>query len=272
MKEYEKSVIPIIEAKYDNFSNAEKTIADFFISNKKKIDFSSKNISNKLFVSEAALSRFAKKAGFLGYREFIFYYQETFTERKKVEEYTKEVFNTYQELLNKSYNLIDNEQMKRVIKLIDQKKRVYVYGMGSSGLVAQEFEMRFMRMGVDVESITDAHLLMMNSVRLNKDCLVIGISISGTTKEVFSAMEGAKEKGAATILLTSKNNNIHYTMFDEVVLISIKQNLEYGNVISPQFPLLIMVDILYANYIREDRKNRAELYDSTLNIILDRFS
>ncbi len=271
MKEYEKSVIPIIESYYDNFTIVEKTIADFFISNKEEADFSSKAISARLYISEASLSRFAKKLGYSGYREFIYNYQENFLkEEVQIEEDSKDVLYTYQELLNKSYTLIDNEQIRRVTKLISQKKRVYVYGMGSSGLAAQEFKMRFMRIGVDVESITDAHLLTMNSVRIHEDCLVIGISISGTTKEVITALEKAKEKGAVTILITSKNCNEYVTKFDEVLLASVKKNLDYGNVISPQFPILIVLDIIYANYIQEDRLKRKALYNVTLSEFLDR--
>jgi DNA-binding MurR/RpiR family transcriptional regulator len=60
MQQYEKTIIPKIESLYENFTPLEKTIANFFIHNTEKIDFSSKNISKKLFVSEAALSRFSK--------------------------------------------------------------------------------------------------------------------------------------------------------------------------------------------------------------------
>ncbi len=35
------------------------------------------------------------------------------------------------------------------------------------------------------------------------------------------------------------------------MLTAVKQNLEYGNVISPQFPALIIIDIIYANYLKE---------------------
>ena len=69
--EYLKSVITIIEENYINFTNVEKVIADFFRANKEDLDFSAKNISEQLFVSEASLSRFAKKCGYRGYREFI---------------------------------------------------------------------------------------------------------------------------------------------------------------------------------------------------------
>jgi len=271
MKAYEKSVIPIIESNYDNFTNVEKIIADFFISNKTKMNFSSKCISEHLFVSEASLSRFAKKIGYSGYREFIFNYQKTFVEGgDKVDEHIKEVLNTYQELLNKSYNLINIEQIMRITKLIASKKRIYVYGVGSSGLVAQEFKMRFMRLGIDVDSITDTHMLMMNTMRLNSNCVVIGISISGTTKEILYAMENAKKRSAFTILVTSKNTITYNNMFDEIVLVSVKKNLEYGNVISPQFPVLIVMDIIYASYLQQDKKIIESVYNSTLSEILDR--
>lgn len=39
---YVKSVVPVIESNYDKFTTVEKTIADFFIQNKEKSDFSVK--------------------------------------------------------------------------------------------------------------------------------------------------------------------------------------------------------------------------------------
>ena len=47
---YVKSVVPVIESNYDKFMTVEKTIADFFIQNKEKSDFSVKAVSERLFV------------------------------------------------------------------------------------------------------------------------------------------------------------------------------------------------------------------------------
>ena len=41
MEEYEKNIVPHIEAIYENFTPLEKTIADFFIHNEEKLDLSS---------------------------------------------------------------------------------------------------------------------------------------------------------------------------------------------------------------------------------------
>lgn len=72
MDDLNKSVVPVIESVYENFTTLEKNIADFFINNvDKDEDFSAINISKKLHVSKATLTRFSKKCGYTGYREFI---------------------------------------------------------------------------------------------------------------------------------------------------------------------------------------------------------
>lgn len=268
MEQYGKSLVPVIESVYDSFTTVEKEIADFFIHNKVEMDFSSKNISTLLYVSEASLSRFAKKCGLKGYREFIFRYQEVFHEEKEVvDDRTMAVLNSYQELLNKSYNLLDEDQLRDIVKKIATSKRVYVYGMGSSGLAATEFKIRFIRIGIDVEAITDSHLMKMNSVRINEDSLVIGISISGKTQSVLSSLRAAKERGGHTVLITSKQMTEFSELCDDVILVAVLKNLEYGNVISPQFPILIMLDILYTFLLQSDKLHKEAMHDYTLNAL-----
>ena len=99
MQTYGSSVVPMIEANYEMFTVVEKTIADFFISNEKEMDFSSGRMAKMLHVSEASLSRFAKKMGYSGYREFIYNYQPSIAERPNVEEQTIHVLYSYEELL-----------------------------------------------------------------------------------------------------------------------------------------------------------------------------
>ena len=184
MDYYVKSVIPVIESNYENFTALEKNIADFFMKNEEKMDFSAKEIAKHLFVSEASLSRFAKKCGFRGYREFIYQYEESFEEKnKELMGHTKTVLNMYQELLNKTYSLMDEAQIIRICEKLGQAKRVFVCGKGSSGLAAREMRLRFMRIGVDINSIQDPDLMRMQAVFQKEGCLVIGISISGESED-----------------------------------------------------------------------------------------
>lgn len=268
MERYKKNIIPHIEAIYNSFTPLEKGIADFFISNKGEEDLSSKNVSTHLYVSEASLSRFAKKCGYNGYREFIFYYKQgDVVPAANTNNQTKQVLNTYQEILNKSYPLVDEIQLQRIVSIFSKHKRIYVYGFGSSGLAGVEMQMRFMRIGVDITAITDSHLMKMNSVILSDDCVVIGISISGKTTEVMESLMAAKKRGATTILMTSYKNKEFREFCDEIVLFPVKERLESGNVISPQFPIQIMVDILYSHFLESDKFTRGAFHDYTLSVL-----
>ncbi|MCI6888309.1 MAG: MurR/RpiR family transcriptional regulator [Lachnospiraceae bacterium] len=268
MEYYVKSVVPIIESNYDNFTTVEKNIADFFIYNRKKEDFSAKAVAERLFVSEASLSRFAKKCGYRGYREFIYQYEETFVEKQEsMTGNTRVILNAYQELLNKTYSLVDEAQIGRISRYLNQASRVFVCGKGSSGLAASEMEIRFMRIGVDIDSIQDSDLMRMQAVFQDTRSLVFGISISGETEEVLYFLKESHRRGAKTVLFTANNREVFSEYIDEVLLIPTLKHMNHGNLISPQFPILIMTDIIFSYYVEKDKYRREVLHDNTLKAL-----
>ena len=268
MEYYVKSVVPIIESNYNNFTMVEKNIADFFIHNHEKMDFSAKTVAAKLFVSEASLSRFAKKCGYRGYREFVYQYEETLVEKKEsMTGNTRMVLNAYQELLNKTYSLVDEEQIGRIGKYLNQAERVFVCGKGSSGLAASEMELRFMRIGVDIDSLQDSDRMRMQAVFQYKRCLVFGISISGETEGVRYLLREAHKRGAKTVMLTAQNKDSYAEYCSEVLLLPSLRHLNHGNVISPQFPILVMLDLIYSYYVEQDKPKKESFHDNTLRAL-----
>lgn len=268
MEYYMKSVIPIIESNYNKLTPAEKTIADFFIHNQEKMDFSSQHIAELLYTSKPTLSRFAKKIGYHGYKEFIYQYEETFVEKKeKITGNTRMVLNIYQELLNKTYNLVDEAQIGRIVGYLNKAEKVLVCGCGSSGLSSKEMEIRFMRIGVDVDSLTDSDMMRMSSVFQDRRSLVFGFSISGEREDVIYLLREAYRKGAKTVLFTANNGEEFGEYCSEVVLLSSLRHLNHGNVISPQFPILVMLDIIYAYYVEQNKYIREGMHDSTLRAL-----
>lgn len=268
MEYYVKSVVPIIESNYNNFTMVEKNIADFFIHNHEKMDFSAKTVAEKLFVSEASLSRFAKKCGYRGYREFVYQYEETLVEKKEsMTGNTRMVLNAYQELLNKTYSLVDEGQIARIGKYLNQAERVFVCGKGSSGLAASEMELRFMRIGVDIDSLQDSDRMRMQAVFQDKRCLVFGISISGETEGVRYLLREAHKRGAKTVMITAQNKDSYAEYCSEVLLLPSLRHLNHGNVISPQFPILVMLDLIYSYYVEQDKSKKESFHDNTLRAL-----
>lgn len=115
---------------------------------------------------------------------------------------------------------------------------------------------------MDAEAITELHQMVLNEARITNACLVIGISLSGATRELIDALDRAKARGAAVIYLTSSNAEREKRTYEEIVLAPVKKNLEYGNVISPQFPILLILDLIYAQLLKEDRRSTEAQYDT----------
>lgn len=51
------------------------------------------------------------------------------------------------------------------------------------------------------------------------------------------------------------------------MLFAVKANLEKGKAISPQFPILVMVDIIYSRMLRMDDFRRETLHEYTLEVL-----
>lgn len=92
--------------------------------------------------------------------------------------------------------------------------------------------------------------MVINENQLNPDVLVIGISLSGETLEILDAMSKASKKGADTILITS-NEQMKSEVYTEVVITATQKNLELGNILSPQLPILIILDLIFAKLLAQ---------------------
>jgi len=259
----------IIES-YDSLTNVEKSIAEFFMENNERTDFSSKAIAGRLFVSEASLSRFAKKCGYKGFREFIYDYERSFDYSQRnsnINELTKRVLDIYQNLLNKTVKLVDESQMNRIAKMLSESSQVYVMGMGSSGIAADEFQLRFMRLGLRVVAVKDSHRIKMNAALADENTLVIAISISGRTKEILEGIKIAKERKARVLFITAGRHEEYADTCDELLSIASTANLEGGTMISPQFPILVMTDIFYTYFLNTDFYYKSAKHRETVSAL-----
>ncbi len=249
----------IIEA-YDSMTTVERGVADFFLKNEDLMDFSSRNISGLLYISEPTLSRFAQKCGYDGYRKFIYDYEKEIAEairERNISELSRRVKGTYERLLNEEFQQLEEEKVKKVSEMLGKAEKVYVCGRGSSGFAAWEFYLRFMRLGLEVQALTDPQVISMIAAVSGPETLVIGISLSGhTEEEILEALTTAKSRNASAVLITSDRDTAMKSVCDGVLLVAGDRNMDTGTEISPQFPILMLMDVLYMYYLKNDTKEK----------------
>ena len=259
-------IATIIDLHFEELTELEQEIARYFLQAETiQDDLSSQQVTQKLHISQAALTRFAKKCGFTGYREFVFQYQHQAskpdTHSHKHSPLTKRVLRSYSIMREQTQDLIDEEQLERVAQLIDDAERVYFFGTGSSGLIAREMKLRFMRLGVACEALTDRDGFAWTTSIMDENCLVLGFSLSGTTQSVLDSLLDAKEMGAKTILFTSAPNK-NSQAYTETVLVASHSQSSYIQRISAQLPMLILIDLIYAYFLEINRDSKEKIFNS----------
>jgi RpiR family carbohydrate utilization transcriptional regulator len=87
-----------------------------------------------------------------------------------------------------------------------QGRRIEFYGVGNSGIVAQDAQHKFFRLGVSATAVSDGHVQVMSATMLQPgDCVVV-ISNSGRSRDLLDAAEIARRKGATTIVITASGS------------------------------------------------------------------
>ncbi len=82
-------------------------------------------------------------------------------------------------------------------------KRIEFFGAGNSGIVAQDAQHKFFRLGMHTIAYSDGHMQVMSASMLEPgDCLVI-VSNSGRTRDLMDACDIARKHGATTIVITA---------------------------------------------------------------------
>ena len=261
-----QDIATIIDLHFEELTELEQEIARYFLQVDTIVDdLSSQQVTQKLHVSQAALTRFAKKCGFTGYREFVFQYQHQAnkqdTHSHKHSPLTKRVLRSYSNLREQTQDLIDEAQLERVAQLIEDAERVYFFGTGSSGLIAREMKLRFMRLGVVCEALTDQDGFAWTTSIMDENCLVLGFSLSGTTQSVLDSLLDAMEMGAKTILFTSAPNK-NSQAYTETVLVASHSQSSYIQRISAQLPMLFLIDLVYAYFLEINRESKEKIFNS----------
>ena len=84
--------------------------------------------------------------------------------------------------------------------------RIEFYGVGNSGIVAQDAQHKFFRLGVNSAAVSDGHVQVMSATMLKPgDCAVI-ISNSGHTRDLIDVAEIARKRGATLIIITASGS------------------------------------------------------------------
>lgn len=257
-----------IQAFYDDFGEAEKKIANWVLENPKEIiHYSITELAEKCGVSEATVVRFSRKLGFKGYQDFkivlaqenvnpLQSLHEEVTEEDRCPEVLEKVFQSIIQTLHHTREVLSYEELEKAVEAILKARKVVVFGLGNSAPIALDAQHKFLRAGVDCSACSDNHMQAIIASHLKAEDVAIGISHSGSSRDIVEALQLAKECGATTICITNYGKSPILKVSD-IHLFTASQETRYRILaMASRIAQLSIIDTLYI-YVALRKKQQA---------------
>ena len=164
-------------------------------------------------------------------------------------------------------SLLNIERLEGVVDLLCKARRIDLYGMATSSIVAQDFYQKLIRIGVNCTAFADSHMQITSASTLSKGDVAFAISYSGETPETIDALACAGASGASTIALTSYGSSTLATKADiPLFSSSLEQGMRRGDMAS-RIAQLHIIDILFTGMVSTRFKDYIpKLEQSYLNV------
>lgn len=146
-------------------------------------------------------------------------------------------------------SLLDIDRLQAAVDLLCRARRVDLYGMATSSIVAQDFYQKLIRIGVNCTAFADSHMQITSASTLSAGDVAFAVSYSGETPETIDALTCAGASGASTIALTSYGSSRLATLADiPLFSSSLEQGMRRGDMAS-RIAQLHIIDILFTGMV-----------------------
>lgn len=280
------SLLPMINSLNQNFTKSEKKVAYIVTQNPKQVMYSSiTDLAEIAGVGDTTIIRFCRKLGFKGYQNFKMalaqeissnnnasgvVLNEEILDDDTTEEVIQKLYAINSHAMQETLSLLKQEQVLQAIKIIEKSKKVHFYGIGASGVTALDAKYKFMRIGLNVDSFTDGHIMAMDASLMGKEDTVIGISYSGSTKDTLDALKIAQQAGANTICITHHTKSPITQYADIILLTGSREGPLQGGAVTTKIAQLFVIDILYTEVFRANKQIAGESKKKTGDAIAEK--
>ncbi|WP_077624633.1 MurR/RpiR family transcriptional regulator [Sediminibacillus massiliensis] len=174
----------------------------------------------------------------------------------------EKVTNNSLQAIKETTEFLNYETLDRAVTALKKAEKVHFFGVGASGIIAQDAQQKFLRLNKAVSAFTDVHNAVMYIANVKEDDVVFGISFSGETTETVKTMKLARQKGATTISLTRYGSSPVAESSDINLFISASREVPApfrSGATSSRLAQLHMIDILFVSVVT-DEYDKADQY------------
>ena len=243
---------------------AEKKIAEFLMEKPDRIlPLSITELAEKCGCGEATIVRFSRRLGFDGYQQL----KISIAQEENIYSINENIapedsaFDVLQKVCNDVYSSLE----KSCLALLSARN-IYIFGLGNSASVAADAEHKLLRLGFHAHAYTDNHMQAIAAAHTQAGDVVIGISHSGSSKDIVQSMQLAKINGATAIAITNYGKS-PINKISDYILNTVSDETNYSILgLNSRIAQLAIIDAIYSYLVCHlpDSKNLIHKTESAL--------
>ena len=269
-------IVSNIKERLGHFSRAEEQVARFILAN---LDYAASapinDLAEKAEVSHASITRLSRTLGCRNVRDLkqklaqSLAIGERFNNDDLVDK--KDISHIYQsihDILTLNAGLIESQQVQQASESISAAKHTLIFGVGGgSSMMASECQNRFFRLGLPSNAHSDPMMMRMTAATVDKNDVLLCLSLSGVSPDVLQAAAIAKDYGAIIVAICPVG-----TLADLADIHLPMKTQESDYIFKPsasRYVMMAAIDILASELaMKNQRKSREKL--RRLKVQLDR--
>ena len=267
-----------MEGRLGQFSKTDRKIAEVILADPKAaVEYTMEQLAQKAGVSQGSIHNFSSKLCGGGYAKLKILlaqemgtYQQMDTDlvgaQDSMEQVLHKVIGELENAYRQTAAMNDPETMVRVANMLLKAKRIEIYGIYTSGIVAEEFYHRLLVLGLPAVYVTDGLMCSVSATMLDKDCLAIAVSTSGQTKDICDALQMAKENGVPRVCITANPRGPVAALCDEVLQVPANPSVTKNRPDVARPSAVLLAETLCA-YIRQQETGERKQYDRLSKVL-----
>ncbi len=244
-----------IKSARESLRKSERKVADVVLADPdNSIQSSIQTLASMAQVSEPTVIRFCRALDCTGYQEFklklardlasrgTFVYQDVSLEDNMLS-LSNKIIDSAMASLGQVRTQISHEAIDKAVDMYLASSRVEFYGSGGSGVVAEDAQLKFFRLGKPAVALSDPHIQDASAALLDESALVIAISSSGRSKNLVETTRIAKSTGAKVIAVTATGSPLS-ELADLSLYVDVVEDSDIFAPIKSRLAQIVLLDIL----------------------------
>jgi RpiR family transcriptional regulator, carbohydrate utilization regulator len=283
MQAEQRDLISILKKAYPDLRSSEQKVADFIFDHPDDVPrLNITELAKRCDTSESTVTRLCHSIEVAGYGELkillahrlasggITTIPQSIKENDDLRIITEKMLYVFSDTIKSTYEVLDISELEKAVEKIYKAERLYFYGVGGSGSIARVAHHLFLKAGIVSTVYDDGYMQAVSAALLKKGDVAIGISHSGSTKDIVGALEIAKKAGAHTIAITGNQDSAIIDTADIKLVTFFKEDPIYGDFMEAKIGQLFIIDLLYIGVVLRNIPAAMRNLEDTAAAIWDR--